>query len=256
MIIRDTKDSFIMIKQHDHAFLSGKITEHFKPSLLKSHSFFNDVQYAAYEHDRSWIGLDDTPIWNDQLNIPYTFSDYPLLPKLAFYKIGLDEIENVNPYSSLLCSLHFCSFFTQSKNKDCLVFLQEEAKRQSSIKSQLDVDEKLLLQHFRLLQFSDDLSLYLCLNEPGAEKEEEHPWFQNGFKNTELFHPLKQPLMAEWIKEHEVTFDAFPFMNDFHLSLKYKAVSKKLIKDMGIVDAYEKSEIEERRILLCKKVCL
>ena len=137
MIIRETQDSFIMIKQHDHAFLSGEITKYFNPSLLNSEGSFEDVIYAAYEHDCSWISLDATPIWNDGTNTPYTFSDYPLLPKLAFYKIGLDEIEEVNPYSSLLCSLHFCSFFSQSKNKDCLDFLKEEGNRQLMIKKKL-----------------------------------------------------------------------------------------------------------------------
>ncbi|MGM0852455.1 MAG: DUF3891 family protein [Bacillota bacterium] len=253
MIIRETKDSFIMIKQHDHAFLSGETIKHFNRNLLKSDQVFDDALYAAYQHDRSWIGLDDTPIWNDREKIPYTFSDYPLLPKLAFYKIGVDEIERVNTYASLLCSLHFCSFFSQSENKDCLVFLTGEARRQMRLKESLpDLDEELLQQHFRLLQFSDNLSLYLCLNEPGVDKEDEHPWFKNGFKNTETFHPQNQPLMAQWGKANEVTLDPFPFDKEFHISMPYKTVSRSAVAEMGIAKAYEKSEREEMRISIRK----
>nr|WP_253735858.1 DUF3891 family protein [Paenibacillus sp. FJAT-26967] len=31
-------------------------------------------------------------------------------------------------------------------------------------------------QHFKLLKLCDELSLYVCLNEPGVSKDEEHPW--------------------------------------------------------------------------------
>ncbi|MGM0751898.1 MAG: DUF3891 family protein [Bacillota bacterium] len=249
MIIRETEDSFIMIKQHDHAFLSGETIKHFNRNLLKSDQFFDDALYAAYQHDRSWIGLDDTPIWNDREKIPYTFSDYPLLPKLAFYKIGVDEIERVNAYASLLCSLHFCSFFSQSQNKDCLVFLTGEARRQMRLKEKLsELDEELLQQHFRLLQFADNLSLYLCLNEPGVDKEEEHPWFKNGFNHTEMFHQENRPLMPRWVDENEVTLDRYPFEKDFHVSLKYKTVAKSAIENMGIAAAYEKSGMEDHMI--------
>ena len=253
MIIRETDDSFIMIKQHDHAFLSGELMQHFNKGLLTSEFLFDDALYAVYQHDRSWIGLDSTPIWNDNLGIPYTFSDYPLLPKLAFYKIGLDEIESVNPYSSLVCSLHFCSFFSQSHNKDCLEFLRQEARRQTEIKLMLpELEESLLQQHFYLLQFADNLSLYLCLNEPGIDKKNEHPWFKNGFRNTELFHQGSQLLNAQWVTENEVTLDSFPFITEFNVSLHSKRVSKKAVEEMGIAQAYEKTEMDEHRIVFSK----
>ncbi len=84
MIIRERKDSYIMIKQHDHAFLSGEITKHFNPALLNSEDSFEDVIYAAYEHDCSWIGLDDTPIWNDGATTPYTFFRLSTTAKTSF----------------------------------------------------------------------------------------------------------------------------------------------------------------------------
>ena len=68
MIIRETDNSFIMIKQHDHAYVSGETIKHINRSLLKSNQFFDDFVYASHQHDRSWIGHDDTPIWNDGKN--------------------------------------------------------------------------------------------------------------------------------------------------------------------------------------------
>ncbi|MGR3762904.1 DUF3891 family protein [Rossellomorea sp. NS-SX7] len=253
MIIRETNDSFIMIKQHDHAYLSGEISRHFNTAILKSNHYFKEMTDAAYQHDRSWIGLDDTPIWNDEADIPYTFSDYPLLPKMAFYKIGLDEIEQVSPYSALLCSLHFYSFFTRSKKRECIAFMDEEAKRQARLKKALpDMDEELLQQHFRLLQFSDDLSLYICLNEPGATKQEEHPWFRDGFKHTELFNDHRQRLDGKWLNEKEIRIERFPFNHDFPLTLHYKNVPKSSIKDLGIAAAYETTEFQDQTVFVRK----
>ena len=251
MIIRETSDSFIMIRQHDHAWVSGEAIKYFNRTLLKSTDLFDEFVYAAHQHDRSWIGLDHTPIWNDEKQIPFTFSDYPLLPKLAFYKMGLDEIEAANLYAALLCSLHFCSFFAKSKDPHCLQFLQDEASRQKTIRKHLpELDEELLIQHFQLLQLSDNLSLYFCLNEPGVDKENEHPWFREGFKNTESFHPGNEKLQARWVNKDEVTFDAFPFEKEFKVNLPYKRVSKRKIEKVGIAEAYEGSEMEKRMILL------
>ncbi|MBW3112675.1 MULTISPECIES: DUF3891 family protein [Bacillaceae] len=253
MIIRETEDSFLMIKQHDHAYVSGETIKHFNKNLLKSDDLFDDFVYAAHQHDRSWIGLDDTPIWNDGKQIPFTFSDYPLLPKLAFYKMGVDEVEKVNLYAALLCSLHFCSFFAKSKDPDCLRFLQDEARRQHEIRNQLTkLDEELLTQHFQLLQLSDNLSLYFCLNEPGVEKEYEHPWFKDGFKNTGNFHPRNQLLLSRWVNEHEVTFDVYPFETDFHVTLPYKKVDKMAIRKVGIAEAYGESRLEIHSIFIRK----
>ncbi|WP_175987160.1 DUF3891 family protein [Bacillus sp. Marseille-Q1617] len=253
MIIRQTQDSFIMIRQHDHAFLSGEIIKHFNTGLLKSDQHFEEMIYAGYQHDRSWIGLDDTPIWNDQDGIPYTFSDYPLLPKMAFYRIGLEEIERVSPYAALLCSMHFYSFFTKSKKTDCIAFMNEETKRQARLKKLFPrLDEELLQQHFRLLQFSDDMSLYMCLNEPGVTKEDEHPWFRDGFKNTEWFNGGDRLLNGEWLNDKEIRVDRFPFNEDFLLTLTFKVVSKTAIHEMGIAAAYEASNWEKKTFFIKK----
>lgn len=251
MIIRENNDSFIMITQHDHACLSGEITRQFNRSLLKSDLYFNDAVYAAREHDRGWIGLDDTPIWNDLADAPYSFSDYPLLPKLAFYKIGLHEIESMNPYAALLCSMHFCSFFSQSKDPVGIHFIREETKRQKKIKQNTpELDQQLLHQHFALLQFSDNLSLYLCLNQHGVEKHDEHPWFRNGFKNTELFHPEQKPLKAHWKSQDEVIIDSYPFIKDFQLTLPSKEVSKYAMAELGIAEAYKNAKAVKKRIFI------
>lgn len=73
MIFRETKDFFIMTTQHDHAKLSGTIAQFFKPQFFVDDTFIEKTVLAISEHDRSWIGLDEIPIWNDNENAPFSF---------------------------------------------------------------------------------------------------------------------------------------------------------------------------------------
>lgn len=121
-----------------------------------------DVLYSIKEHDRAWIDLDHTPLWNDELQRPYSFIDYPSLIKLTYYRQGIDKVGRQSPYAGLLCSLHFASFYEAQKNVQF---------------------------HFKLLQQCDHLSIYLCMQEPGINKAQEISWYRNGF--PQLFSHLK-----------------------------------------------------------------
>nr|AYQ72090.1 DUF3891 family protein [Cohnella candidum] len=110
MIIREIQDSFVMVTQHDHALLSGEIAKHFTDPYFVDGAYRADVELAIREHDRGWIRLDDAPIWNDRDAKPFSFMDYPLLPKLTHYRLGIDEVQAQSEYAALLCSMHYCSF--------------------------------------------------------------------------------------------------------------------------------------------------
>lgn len=250
MIIRTNEQEIIFIQQHDHGFLSGEMARHFNPQLLGRTERFEDAVLAAYEHDRSWIGLDKTPIWYDAEQVPYTFMDFPLALKLAFYRIGLDEIEAMNPYASLLCSMHFASFFHLEEQQEVVGFLRKERERQKRVREQLgELPEELIHSHFRLLQFCDDLSLFVCLNKPGVSKEDEFPWYQEGFERTEPFNrDTGKPLVAEWVSEKEIRVAPFPFTVPFTTILKYKTVAKENIHKLGIDKAYHAASWLEQEI--------
>ncbi|NEZ42101.1 DUF3891 family protein [Paenibacillus alvei] len=244
MIIRTRKDEIVFIAQHDHGYLSGEIASKFRTELLGTRDGYEDAVYAAYEHDCSWIGLDDTPIWNDAQQEPYTFMDYPMPLRLAFYRKGLDDIEKVNPYASLLCSKHFASFFHVEEQKDVIEFLQHERQRQRRIKEQfVDLPDLTIANHFRMLQFCDDLSLYVSLNEPGVSKDKEFPWYQDGFERTEPFNVQSgEQLQAEWLDDRAIRVTPTPFTEPFTAMLSYKVVAKERIRKIGIASAYKEAE--------------
>ncbi|MFE5320075.1 DUF3891 family protein [Paenibacillus sp. NPDC056579] len=253
MIVRETEKHFIMITQVDHAALSGDMASHFVPSVFGDDSCVEDVLYAIYEHDRSWLRLDDTPIWNDRAAAPYSFMDYPELPKLVLYRFGVDEIEQKNEYAALLCSRHFASFYPQAATmaKEYGEFVQYEQARQQRIINKLRLtSDSLVNRHFRLLQLCDSLSLYICLNEPGVSKEQEHPWYRNGINGSEkLFDPTDdRKLMAQWTDEETVQLSPFPFRTPFTAALRYKRIDKRSIRQLGLNEAYRQADLLEQKI--------
>lgn len=248
MIFREDENNFIMITQHDHARLSGDIASNFLQRYFVDNQYFNAVILSIYEHDRSWIRLDDTPIWNDEKSAPFSFMDYPLLPKLILYRYGLDEVEAMNKYSALLCSLHYSSFshLVTSNQIDCVDFISHEWSRQKRIKENLGhYDHQMIFRHFKLLQLCDSISLYLCLNHPGVSKEDEHPWYKNGFETV-----IEEiTFVAKWLSNSEVTINPFPFKSDFSTSFKTKHVSKEKIKQFGLNAAYTLTDWKEQQVV-------
>lgn len=242
-----------MIAQHDHAKLSGMIASHLQKQFFVDHFYIEDVLFAVYEHDRSWIRLDDTPIWNDRTSAPFSFNDYPLLPKLALYRIGMDEIEERNQYAALLCSLHYSSFrmVHNAANEECVRFYDHERKRQETIRGALnDIHPDVVARHFRLLQLCDDISLYVCLNEAGVRKENEHPWFMKGFKNSSVFNLEEdKPLYAKWLTDKKIRIYPTPFQKTFHAAVQLKRVSKDSAHRLGIHEAYKNTGYTDQELI-------
>lgn len=253
MIIRESENEFIMITQHDHAQLSGEIARNIRKHFFVDTSNIEEVLLAVYQHDRSWIKLDDTPIWNDSNSVPFSFIDYPILPKIVLYKYGIDQVEEMSKYAALLCSLHYTSFqvFHNTKNYDCINFLTDELKRQNRIKSELNhIGQETISAHLRLLQFCDDISLYACFNNPGVNKVDEHPWYKSGFKNSEFFDKENGHMInAFWNNQKEIKLTPSPFEKDFSTKLKLKHVSKMHIKDFGIAEAYRNTTWTEQEFI-------
>lgn len=252
MIVREKEDKFILISQHDHAQISGDITKYLNTDLYGS-NHIDDVIVAAYQHDRGWIALDQTPKWNG--HVPYSFMNYPLIPKLKAYTQGLNEVENMNKYASLICSLHYCSFSYPVVSLESIDFLRQEEVRQRRIINVINdlsvVDS--ISSHLHILQFSDRLSLYVCLNEPGATKENEHSWYRDGIKQSETLNSKElKPIVTNWVNQNEISVSGFPFKSEFQTKVKYKELSKSTIRGVGIEKAFDEAEWKEHEIIFVR----
>ncbi|WP_379159216.1 DUF3891 family protein [Paenibacillus sp. sgz5001063] len=252
MICREQDGDLIMLKQQEHGLLAGKFAEWFKEQHVPAEGRRAEVLWAVSNHDRGWIDLDHTPFWNDTEGAPYTFIDFPLVPKLTFYRRGLDEIEAHTPYGALLCSSHYERLIEVSgeDSPELTAYLKYEEERRARIHRLLESSKPLaegeLYYDTRLLQFCDDLSLYLGLSEPGSLKSEEHPWFRDGFSGSEDFSFTSGRLIsAEWQDKTTLLLDPFPFTENVHVSFKLRRVSKKDVKDKGIALAFSSTPEED-----------
>ncbi len=74
-----------------------------------------------------------------------------------------------------------------------------------------------LESNFRLLQTCDDLSLFICLNEPGRS---DHPFYREGFR---FMGTKYEPI---WEDRRTLRLVPNPFSGAFDLSIPYLSVGK------------------------------
>lgn len=252
MIIFEQSESFILVTQHDHAMISGKLAQNWKDDYFLGLERKGEVVLAAREHDRGWIELDAAPLWNEKGQRPYSFDDYPYLPKITSYKKGIDEVENMSIYAGLLCSLHFASFVQETNDPICRNFWYEEKMRQQKLFTELEIEdswdkEKHLFYHLDILKFCDNLSLYICINEPGVHKSNEHHFFRNGFPQIFPF-ANNQFIQAYWNNEDTVSLSVSPLKKELQVSLPIKIIKKDLINKLGLIQAYNYTPIKTRTV--------
>lgn len=249
MIIRELPDDIVMIAQHDHAKISGILADNLKDRLFKDIDLSKNVKLAATEHDRAWIPLDKYPFWNDQTEKPFSFMDFPGPPKLVFYKQGIDEIEQLDPYAAMLCSHHYIRFAENDSSPEAKKFIEWELLRQMKIRNELtDYSEDKFNDHYKLLAFTDTLSLFICLNEPGFSRKA-----QRKGKLSEMDCPdpsSASRLKAGWHEPDHIELSSFPFQHVFEVNWRQKSVPKKDIAKNGIISAYQEAPFEEQIVTI------
>lgn len=248
MICREQDETFVMIKQHDHGLLAAEFAARFWKDEAPLKHRRDEVLYAIANHDRGWVDLDETPFWNDTAKAPYSFIDFPVVPKLSFYRRGLDEIEAATLYGGLLCSNHYERLIEVSgeRSPELTIFLEEEEQRRSRIHRELErrgepVSGDELYYDSRLLQFCDDLSLFIGLHEPGTKTEDIHPWFKEGFSGTEEFaFTGGRVITAQW-KGTSLLLDPYPFTGSFDVTLPLRRVARSEAAVTGLSAAYART---------------
>jgi hypothetical protein len=221
MIIRELQDHYILIKQHDHGILSGEIAFHWGNDRFTPATYQQII--ASTFHDFAWVEKDASPIWNEENNIPYDFVNYPTEKKLAIYKEGITNIEKLYPYCALLTSLHYCSFFNGRNDTEIQHFIVDEKKRQQKLMS--ICTSPTLTDDLNFLKFCDDLSLYVCLNEPGVGKDNEHAWYRDGISYKQADDVIT--FQVNWINKNKITVYPFPFKDEWQTSISFLKLHKR-----------------------------
>ena len=255
MIVRELEDHFIMIEQDDHAHVSGEIISNWQDRFFKKKEHQQSVIDAIYMHDFGWKAFDKQPFWNDEKCAPYTFIDFPTPAKTVLYTHGIDAVEQQDPYAALLCSEHYTRFLLQDDSNEAKAFIKQEHARQQQIITALpQFDQQLFNYHYGLLQLCDNLSLYLCLNEPNAKKDKTHPFFRNGIPVSLALNMFpRKSIQLDWKDENTITIHHFPFNIDLTVKLTQKRLEKETILKQGLAKTYKSTTSQDIEIQLTAK---
>lgn len=245
MIIREQERHFVMIEQHRHALLSGDIYRQWKTGNLANDS----LQLAISLHDCGWKSADKEPLWNEYTHAPYTFTDFPVPLKALLYTNGIHSVARKNEYAALLCSGHYMKFMSRDDSPEAKSFMAaEQARKELLVPVLPDFEETLFDVHLALLELCDNLSLFICLNDPGLN---EHPFFKKGIPLAPaLSNILGDHMHVEWNDSDTLRLQPFPLNKETTLTVEEKRVSKKRIEEKGLREAYAAAPYEKRTIKL------
>lgn len=259
MIIKEERDTIIFIEQDEHALISGRMINKWQSSLFLGEEWRSSVEYAVTRHDRSWIPLDRKFLFLKNQSIPADFTEYPLENKIKAYKRGIEQLVSEDLYAGYLLSCHYASFFKGKNDVEGKTFTMEEEQRQEKLlKEGFSLNKELTADmrhfHFNLLQFCDNLSLYLCMNPWGIDKDNELAWFKEGFPQ-QLSTLNGQQLYSTWESKTTVKLNPFPFVSErLHISIPYKRLDKQKVKESTVQKVYQETAYRHHPIIIKKSV--
>jgi len=187
MIVQDNGDHLLVIRQTDHAVLSGFFARAWGNEIFKRPELFESFCLAAREHDNGWCDWELAPRMDPKTRVPYTFMSIPTEEHIALYQQGIERLVKVDLYAALLVSLHCAGLYDRtratipgfsakyvksSESKPVNDFLQRLKLQQLRLKVELRTnpatkslaEDKSLETNAGVLEALDRLSLYFCLN--------------------------------------------------------------------------------------------
>ncbi len=215
MIVREEPGSFVLVKQHDHALVSGEFARHWREEPRPSGS----TLFAVANHDLAWQKLDERVLWDEASGKPYSFVTYPTGPKLRAYGEGLDLLESQNQYAACLCSMHYATIVGGSGGEAEERFVEAETARQQRLKDGMsEMELENLEYNLYFLKLCDGLSLFICLNQPG--ESENPPPYPGGLElQGARFEPV-------WQDRGTLSLSPNPFSEPFDVAVPYSRVGR------------------------------
>jgi hypothetical protein len=187
MIVQEQGDELVLIRQTDHAVLSGFLAREWGNELFQRPEPFESLRLAATEHDNGWREWELLPQIDSKTRLPYSFMSLPTDVHIQLYQRGIERVVKSDRYAGLLVSMHasglydraratipgFSAKYVKSAEADLVTgFLQGLKLQQLRLKVDLRgetaaqelVQDKLLENNSRRLEALDRLSLYFCMS--------------------------------------------------------------------------------------------
>jgi len=228
MIVQQTSDPMVVIRQTDHAILSGFFAREWGNDVFQRPEPFASFCLAAAEHDNGWQEWEMTPGVDPKSFTPYSFMSVPTDEHVLLYQRGIDRVVKSDLYAGLLVAGHCTGLYDRAKatmpgysakyvksqeQQHANDFVQRLRLQQLRLKVDLRndpatkelTDEKLITANIQRLAALDRLSLYFCLGADHDTTIEGVPMNGNGEE-------------ADWELRaaggNEFTLDPYPFRRE------------------------------------------
>ena len=116
MILYEQDNEVVIIRQTDHALLSGFFAREWGNELFSRPEPFESFRLAAAEHDNGWQEWEIMPKVDPATFLPYSFMSIPTEAHIALYQQGLERILKVNHYAALLVSMHCALLYDRARS--------------------------------------------------------------------------------------------------------------------------------------------
>jgi hypothetical protein len=191
MLRMESESGWWLITHPDHARLAGQFAASWGNDRFRKPEPREAVLKGISCHDDGWALRDSHPVitrqgkpsaFSIELVGKYSaFEEIDLAEYLAVRERALRMIADHDPYAALLISMHTCNLLTEHADRSTIAteslplldaFLERMQSQQKSLRAAIEADESLapaektenrILEHFRLLQACDNLSLLTCV---------------------------------------------------------------------------------------------
>jgi hypothetical protein len=230
MLRLETETGWWLVTHPDHARLAGDFAERWGNDRFLPPDPRVNVLRGIARHDDGWAARDVAPQITRQ-GKPSAFSVELVGKYSAFEEIDLEDylavrdravrlIAAEDPYAAILISMHTYSLLSEHADRSTIAsvqlplldrFLEQQKDFQQTLRKQVASDpafalehtsESAILNHFRLLQASDNFSLLTCVD----------------FRQpAHLLHPLPLrdgghiPVQVRVIASRHFVLDPYPF---------------------------------------------
>lgn len=233
MIRHRLGDEFVLITQHDHAQLSGKLATRVGNALFSPPSPYQETVDGIALHDCGWPLHDERPTLNPQ-GQPLHVLESPMTVAIPVWSESVRGAAEKSPYAALLVSLHVLALSALAESRDQAAherhrdarelfdlnkFQHKQVEHQQTLRRELELRtdiplrlglaprgtgarEDLLLFSYHLLKTMDRISLDVCSGEDLFETiEEVYPRPGGDPVTIRIGHPA----------HFELTLDPWPF---------------------------------------------
>ena len=187
MLVRNRADTWQLVRQPDHADLSGDFAAAWGGGDVEPLRYRDSMILASARHDDGWAVFDRRPTWDPENERPRNFLDVPVLSHLAFYRACIQVVSEEDPYAGLLVSMHGAGVYrarygtedgrsalnaTPAHQAQVDAFVREQEGTHAARLADTDVEETERWIDYKLLELFDRFSLAMCLREwEGSDAE-------------------------------------------------------------------------------------